>query len=273
MRSRIAVALSVIFMLANGRVDAAFEYPVGSVRQFAMSGCVNLFQSSSLDAYANPAFQPGFKASADLSWSRLYNMPDFELASGAGSWGYRALGVTAGVTQLGGADYYSEHSYLLAGSLALHHGLRAGVSINYMRIAYGGGYRSLTSTAFNLGTRWEVGSKVAIGLAVRNVNRPRYGSATNRLPLIGEGGISYIFSEKFSCHVLQRFEEHVRGRFALGQEIDLHRRLALRFGIATEPTEISGGFSIGVGRLTIDYGFRDNVYLGGTHRFGLRYAR
>jgi hypothetical protein len=112
-----------------------------------------------------------------------------------------------------------------------------------------------------------------VGGAARNINRPQYQSGSQSLPLIGEISVSYVFSEAFSFLLTQHLEERVRDRFFVGQEVNIAKEFTLHLGLATEPTEISGGFSLGVGSLMFDYGFRDNVYLGGTHRFGLRYIR
>jgi hypothetical protein len=254
-------------------VLAAFEYPVGSVRSISLAGCVDLRACSPLDVYLNPACQSAGRIGVDLSLSRLYNLPDFDLASGAATVSHKALSLTGASTQLSGADYYWERSYLLAGSLGLPHRLRAGAAINHLRIQYGEGYRGLHLTSLSFGCTWDVSSTVALAAALRNLNRPHYESNPEQLPIIGDVSLSYCFTKDYSLHILQHFEENVRDRFAIAQQISVCKELALSFGIATEPTELSGGFSLGFGGFKFDYGFRDNVYLGGTHRFGLRYAR
>jgi hypothetical protein len=162
---------------------------------------------------------------------------------------------------------------LLAASVGLPYCLRVGASANYLRVEYTGGYNSLGMTALNLGVGWHKYEAVAVGAVARNVNRPHYKSSSQSLPLVGEISVSYVFSDAFSFFLTQHLEEKVRDRFFIGQEVNVAKEFSLHFGLATEPTEISGGFSLGVGSLMFDYGFRDNVYLGGTHRFGLRYTR
>jgi hypothetical protein len=237
-----------------------------------MAGCVDLRSGSPLDIYQNPACRPAGKIGIDLSMSRLYNLPDFDLASGAVTASHKLLTLTVASTQLSGAGYYGEHSYLLAGSLGLPHRLRAGVAINHLRIQYGEGYRGLHLTSLSFGCTWDVSGSVSVAAAWRNLNRPHYESSPQQLPISGDVSLSYGFTKDFSFHVLQHFEEKVRDRFAVAQQISVCKELTLSLGIATEPTELSGGFSLGFGAFKIDYGFRDNVYLGGTHRFGLRYA-
>lgn len=273
MQNRSILLLLLVLLIGTESASGAFEYPSGSVTSFAKAGCVNLHRPSSLDLYINPALNIAGKIDFDLSLSRLYNLSDFQLVSGAASLDRRTFSLTVGSTQLSGSDYYWERSYLLAGSVGLPYHLRVGASANYLRVEYAGGYSSLDLTALNLGVAWYARESVALGVVARNVNRPQYPSGSQSLPFIGEISVSYIFSDAFSFFLTQHLEEKVRDRFFIGQEVSVSKEFSLHLGLATEPTEISGGFSLGVGGLIFDYGFRDNVYLGGTHRFGLRYIR
>jgi hypothetical protein len=272
MQNRSIIILTVILLIGAKSAFGAFEYPSGSVQSFAKAGCVNLRKPSSLDLYTNPALRTLGKLGVDLSLSRLYNMSDFQLVSGAASVDRKTFSLTVGSTQLTGSDYYWERSYLLAGSVGLPYRFRVGASANYLRIEYAEGYSSLGLTALNLGAVWYAREVVAVAGVVRNVNRPHYKSGSQSLPLAGEISVSYVFSDAFSFFLTQHLEEKVRDRFFIAQEVNITKEFSLHLGIATEPTEISGGFSLGVGSLMFDYGFRDNVYLGGTHRFGLRYT-
>jgi hypothetical protein len=273
MQNRPIFIVLLVLLIGTESASGAFEYPSGSVQSFAKAGCVNLHKSSPLDLYINPALNIEGKIGVDLSLSRLYNMSDFQLVSGAASLHRKTFSLTVGSTQLTGSDYYWERSYLLAASVGLPYHLRVGASANYLRVEYAGGYSSLGLTALNLGVAWYARESVAVGVVARNVNRPHYKSGSQSLPLIGEISVSYVFSETFAFHLTQHLEEKVRDRFFIGQEVNITKEFSLHLGLATEPTEISGGFSLGVGGLIFDYGFRDNVYLGGTHRFGLRYTR
>ncbi|GEM_PF-2870656 len=272
MRSK-SMVIALLFALTGAQaVHGAFEHPIGSVLSFARAGSVNLYRSSPLDLYVNPAVRVDRKISADLSWSRLYNMSDFQLASGAASVNHRGLSVGIGTTQLAGAEYYWERSYLLAGSMALPYHLGVGASVNRLCVEYGEGYSGLSMTALNIGLVCHLRETLIVGLAARNINQPHYESGSQSLPLIGEFSVSYVFSDAFSFHLTHHLEEKVRDRFVFGQDINVTKELSLCLGIATDPTEFGGGFSLAIRSLTFDYGFRDNVYLGGTHRLGLRYV-
>jgi hypothetical protein len=272
MKNRSIFIWLLVLLIEVKSASGAFEYPTGSVQSFAKAGCVNLLKPSSLDLYTNPALKISGKIGVDLSLSRLYNLSDFQLASGAASINRNSFSLTIGTTQLTGSDYYWERSYLIAGSINLPYRLRIGASANYLRTEYAGGYRTHSLLALTLGVVY-LRDGFAVGAVGRSINRPRYRSGSQALPLIGEFAISYVFSDAFSFFLTHHLEEKVRDRFFIGQEVKVTRELVLHLGIATEPTEIGGGFSLGVGGLMFDYGFRDNVYLGGTHRFGLRYIR
>jgi hypothetical protein len=94
----------VILLIESGSAFGAFEYPSGSVPSFAKAGCVNLHKPSSLDLYINPALRISGKIGVDLSLSRLYNMSDFQLASGAATIDRKTFSLTVGSTQLTGSD-------------------------------------------------------------------------------------------------------------------------------------------------------------------------
>jgi hypothetical protein len=151
MQNRLILILLLVLLTRGELAFGVFEYPSGSVTTFAKGGCVNLHKPSSLDLYANPAFKIPGKIGVDLSLSRLYNMSDFQLVSGAASIDRRTVSLTVGSTQLTGSDYYWERSYLLAGSVGLPYRFRVGASANYLRVEYAEGYSSLGLTALNLG--------------------------------------------------------------------------------------------------------------------------
>lgn len=270
-KSRLLLVASVL--LAASRVHAAFEYPVGSVPSYAKAGTVNLQHPSALDLYLNPALACGGKTGVDLYLSRLYNLEDFQLVSGAALLDRGRFSIGGGVTQLSGSDYYWERSYLIAAAVSLLCRLRAGLSVNHLRLEYADGYDGISLTSLSLGAFWTAQEKLAFGAVARNLNRPHYGSGSQSLPLTGELAVSYVFSGAFSFHLTQHLEEKVRDRVFIGQQMNLTKELTLYLGLATEPTEVGGGFSLGIGGFMFDYGFRDNVYLGGTHRFGLRFVR
>ena len=272
MQNKSVLILLLYMLIAAESAFGAFEYPTGSVQSFAKAGCINLHKPSSLDTYINPAVKISGKLGVDLSLSRLYNLSDFQLASGAASLNRKTFSLTVGTTQLTGSDYYWERSYLLAGSISLPYRLRLGAAANYLRVEYADGYSTISMTTMNLGVVY-LHDGFAVGTVTRNINRPRYRSGSQSLPINGDIAVSYTFSDDFSFHLTHHLEEHVRDRFFIAQEANVCNEISLHLGLATEPTEISGGFSLTVRSLTFDYGFRDNVYLGGTHRFGLRYTR
>jgi hypothetical protein len=262
-----------IAVLLSSTLSAAFEYPVGSVNSFALAGNLNLRESSPLDLYLNPALRFLQQVGVDLSLSRLYNMPDFDLASGAAVWNYRRFTLGVGSTQLTGSDYYWERSYLLSASTSLYRNTRVGVSANYLRVEFSEGYRSLDLLSFNVGGLWDIRDNLSVAASLHNLNRPRFAGQSKPLSLAGSICAAYVFSPDFTIVASERFAESLHNRFSLGQQINLLHDFSLRFGIASDPTEFGGGFSLRIRGLFFDYGFRDNVYLGGTHRFGLRYLK
>jgi hypothetical protein len=176
MQNRLILVLLFGLLIGTESASAAFEYPSSSVPAFAKAGCVNFHRPSSLDLYSNPALRTGGKIGVDLSLSRLYNLSDFQLVSGAASIDRKTFSLTVGSTQLTGSDYYWERSYLLAGSVGLLYRLRVGASANYMRVEY----RRL-SPRFDGAEPWRRVvplKRSGSGAVAHNVNRPHYKSGS-----------------------------------------------------------------------------------------------
>ena len=70
----------------------------------------------------------------------------------------------------------------------------------------------------------------------------------------------------YACEdISNQYSERVR----IGQRLQLVEQLDLLIGLSTNPTELSGGVIIDFLGFEVEYGYRDNVYLGGTHRVGM----
>ncbi len=253
-------------------VEAAFEYRAGSVSSFAMAGAVDLHQAMPLDCYQHPALQPDGKLLVELSLARLYNIPDFTHASGLVLRNYRAVTIGLGSTQLTGSDFYWERSYLGFVSVGFRQRWRVGMSIDYQRIQFSGGYDDLDLVSLSLGLLATISRRLRVAATVRNINQPRYSPQSESTPRTGEVSLSHHLSRNIGLFLTYHVEEKMPDRLSFGQKLTILPEFSLRFGLRTEPVDLSGGFSLQIGRFFFDYGFTNNVYLGGTHKLGMRFA-
>ncbi len=253
--------------------DAVAELPRGSISSFALGGTPNLMSAGSLDMAINPALASCSTYAVEVLASRLHEMSDFDVAAGAAQYNYRSLSVGITVNQLVGLDYYAERNLLLAASVSPHRIWRLGVGIESRQIEFGEGYGAVSTVAASCGVMFRFSERTAIALSALNVNRPRFGSDDEPLPLAGQIAATYIANSTLTIVFAHQIEERFPDRFCLGQQITIVNDFDLLLGLSTEPFEISGGLSLKLRGFNFEYAYRNNVYLGGTHRVGLRFSR
>lgn len=142
------------------------------------------------------------------------------------------------------------------------------------------GGTSRSAFALDLGVMAQVRGPIKAGLAVRNLNQPDVGLATEDLVEREiQGGLVYENQKRafrVTGDVLYRENGFSDGRKALpsiGFEKSLHNRKVL-FRVGANPLEYAGGFGLRFGRVGFDYALilRKHLLEGnaGTHSFGVR---
>jgi len=253
--------------------DALAELPRGSVSSFALGSTPNLLQPSPMDISLNPALASCSTYAVEVLASRLQDMSDFDVAAGAATYSYRRWSISLVVNQLIGLDYYAERNLLLAASFSPHRIWRLGVGIEHRRLEFGEGYGAVSTFAASCGLAIRLTERAAIALSGLNVNRPKFDSDEEPLPLAGQISVTYIANSTLTIVLAHQIEERYLDRFCIGQQITIVKNFDLLIGLTTEPFEISGGFSLKLRGFNFEYAYRNNVYLGGTHRVGLRHSR
>ncbi len=253
--------------------DASAELPRGSISSFALGGTPNLMSPGPLDLAINPALTRCSTYAVEVQASRLHEMSDFDVAAGAAQYNYRNLSLGLAVNQLVGLDYYAERNLLLAASIAPHRIWRLGIGIEHRRIEFGEGYGTVSTVAASCGLAIRLTERAAIALSGLNVNRPKFDSDDEPLPFAGQISATYIATSTLTIEFAHQIEERYPDRFCIGQQITIVKDFDLLLGLTTEPFEISGGFGLKLRGFNFEYAYRNNVYLGGTHRLGLRYSR
>jgi len=271
-RASCALVLFLILAINVPQLRAAFEYEHGSLRAFALGGAVNSFSGTALDLLTNPAIPVGHSVSAEGWLSRLYNLHDFELGAGAVAATHKRITVGIAETQLTGSDYYWENELSGVVAFGLKQNLRLGIRLDRRELEYAFGYGRFSLHALSAGLWWQPRNRVSIGVALASVNSPRFTEAEEPLPLTGRFDIGFTVSERVRVYTTQEFEDELADRLKFGQELQLSNELDLLIGVSTNPTELSGGGGIDFLGFTVEYGYRDNVYLGGTHRVGMTWC-
>jgi hypothetical protein len=263
--------LTIGIVLAAGQ-GAFAQLPRTSVTTFALGGAVSLNAPAPLDIYFNPALAGSRRITVEFSAARLFDLSDFDLGAGALAFRWRQVTLGAALTNLIGADYYSERSVLLAASFAPFSRLRLGAGVEQRHTAFGEGYPDASLYSLSLGVVAALRENLSLSAAVWDANRPRFCDSDPKPPLRTEIAASYS-TELVSLALAHHLDSRLPDRFSVGQAFNLTGDFALLVGIESEPLELSGGFSLKLRGFNFEYGYRNNVYLGGTHRVGLRYSR
>ena len=272
-RSKILLVIVGLVLTVATTPNVFAELPRGSISSFALGGTPNLISAGPLDMAINPALASCSTYAVEVLASRLYEMSDFDVAAGAAQYSYRNLSLGLAVNQLVGLDYYAERNLLLAASIAPHRAWRLGVGIEHRRLEFGEGYGTVSIVAASCGLMVRLNEKAAIAVSGLNINRPEFDSDDEPLPLAGQIAATYIANSTLTIVFAHQIEERYPDRFCIGQQVTIVKDVDILIGLTTEPFEISGGLSIKLRGFNFEYAYRNNVYLGGTHRVGLRFSR
>jgi hypothetical protein len=268
---RLISTLLLLLVVWGAGLEGAFDNRIRSVNSWAAAGAVDLFDISVLDVYRHPALAVPCRLQVDLSLTRLYNLPDFTQAGGVVAANCGRLTMAVGSSQLTGSDFYWERSYLTALSVGVHKSWRVGLAASYRLVQFADGYRRLDLVSPALGMMLELDTDTRLAVSVANLNRPRFFAGSQPSPLSSELSLAYRFSSRVRVLVHYLIDEKVPDRLSLAQRLVCAEELSIGFGVRTDPLEVSGGLSLRVAKFSFDYAYTDNVYLGGTHRIGLRY--
>lgn len=263
--------LAIVVILTIG--ESAFaQLPSTSVTTLALGGALRLDSPALLDCHHNPALVDSNHYRLEFTASRLFEMSDFDIGAGAISYSYRRINITAAMASLLGADYYSERSLLIALSISPVRRFRFGAGLEQRHLDFGEGYAGASLYAFSLGSVLALRDNLHVAAAALDLNRPRYCETDPKSPLRIEFAATYTAS-LISIVLAHHLDSQLPDRFSLGQVYKITGDFELLLGIESEPLELSGGFSFKLRGFNFEYGYRNNVYLGGTHRVGLRYSR
>ena len=261
----------LILLLAFAGIASA-EIPRGSTVAFALGGIPNLAAPSPLDIGFNPALSCSSQYFVETNAARLFEMSDFDIASGGAAYRAHRVTLSLAAAQIVGLDYYSERSINFAASVAAVPILRLGIALEQQRLEFSEGYPGASTYCLAAGVMFAPSARTRLAISAASINRPRFVDADDPLPLRFEVAGSFRANPAFCVLVAHHLDERMPDRFSIAELTSISREFDLILGLKTEPVEISGGFSLKLRGFSLDYAYCNNVYLGGTHRVGLRYS-
>ena len=296
---RIAAAFVACALAFCGTADAAFQNPIQSPESAALGGASLTASHDSSSLFVNPAQLAGMRQ------SDFYFMYDQMYAGleGVGSIGQGFLSgglptrfgtFAIGMGMFRAAGLMEERTLSLAYGKTLservdfgvvakqlyHNYLINGDALAQQDPIFANGH-SNSGFAFDLGVVGHVTPRFNLGLAIRNINRPDVGLATeDRVPREIQGGASYEFPKRhirLTGDLTYRDNDAGQLRDHLTPAIGIEKSLEndkFVFRLGATPESFSAGFGLRWGNIGLDYALvlNRNLIEGnmGTHQLGLR---
>jgi long-subunit fatty acid transport protein len=157
----------------------------------------------------------------------------------------------------------------------IHSSLSIGGTANVYSLSFAsaGSYDlgSERTYGFDVGILGNLRDRTRIGFFLKNINEPSLGKVNREaLPQWLTAGISY---RPYYGVVTELDVRSVRGEdveMHMGMQFAVTDFLDIRFGFQTEPSSLTGGFTVGVARANLDYAYSSHSVLPGTHHVALR---
>jgi len=187
--------------------------------------------------------------------------------------GYRGFGV-----EYEGVDLMNESTLSLAYAAPLlkdiHTALYIGGTVNVYSLEFGDAgdqdLGSQTTVGLDLGLLGVLRDRTRIGLFLHNINEPSVGrNISEPLPQWVSAGISY---KPYFGVVTELDVRSVRGKdveIHMGMQFDVTDYFGMRFGFQTKPNSLTGGLSVGVAPVEVDYSYSSHPVLPGTHHVAI----
>ncbi len=247
---------------------AAFEEVQTDARSYAMGGAWAALDRA---GQANPAAIPAPEGSnASAGFALPFGMQDLATVSSACGTGRGRYGLGLGLSTLGNR-LYRESSFRAAMSWRVHDRLSCGAAVEGYHLAIEG-YGSSLAPGVDLGIQGRPVEGLTLGLAARNVNRPRIADPQEDLAQDLSAGLAYAPAERATTALQIQAQRGWPAQLRAGQEFQILKGIAVRAGYSTGPASVSGGVGLEIGRYSFGYAVRSHPELGLSHCLTLALA-
>lgn len=185
--------------------------------------------------------------------------------------------VPGGVMALSGSYYgdasYSEQRYNVAFSKKLLNGFWSGITLDYCRLAQGGGYGSAGAFTFSVGLLTRLNEQIYLGTYIFNPLKSKAGGqVAAEIPAIMRLGMAYVFSPELRAVAEVEKVSNQKAGLSVGAEYLAFHVLYLRAGVNTYPGSWSFGMGLLWNRLRLDLATEMHPTLGLCPQAGIFYV-
>lgn len=258
--------------LAASAALGAFEEAQTDARSLAMGGAWAALADGASPDQPNPAslsWGDGWGASAGFALP--FGMADLATVTSSvrAVRGRLGLGLALGSM---GSQLYRESTFRSSAAWRVHRQLSAGLSLGGYQLS-AQNYGSALSAGVDAGVLGKPLPQLTLGLAARNLNRPKIGDPPQDLSQELSAGLAYAPSDGILTVMQLQAQKGWPVQWRLGQEFLFWRGLAVRGGYSGKPASVSAGVGLEWAGYAFGYAVRTHPELGLSHCLSLSLCR
>lgn len=272
-RSHPSLNAFILLLLAGLPVQAAFEEKPLTARTAGMGETGAALAGDVSAAAFNPA---GLRFSEEkeitTGSARLFNLPELTLRQVAVKWPTARRGSWGLMACQFGSGLYQEQDIAIAQGFSLSSATAMGISIHRydLRVER---YGVKSGFGLDVGILSRVHPRSDIGASVQNLNGGGFFDSAEGPAQILRAGVA-VHPARNALTLIDMVKSGPgRLSWRAGQEIRLARPLAFRFGVETEPSRLSLGMGLFLGRIKLDYAILTHADLPDQHHVTLSLSR
>lgn len=263
-------SLIIIFMTLTS-AHAAFDYPAISAHSAGLANS-NLASTRTPDAFLiNPALSVNVRSFyAGLNYFQLFNLSELAYSSGQAAFSFGGFAFGAGIQTFGGILYRENKITFSSARHFINKKLAVGLSVNIYNISVQN-YNSINAFGLDLGFRLALSENWHMAGVVENINQPKLNGYAEELPNRAQFGFEYRVTDQLYSNVSIQKDGWFDPVVLVGVEYGLTNMLGIISGFSSAANLPSGGISLNIHNIHIDYSVQHHFELGPTHFIGIAY--
>lgn len=263
----------ILLLFCLTPVYGGFEQSYGGARPRSLGDAYVALGSDPWAMFYNPA---GLTLLSHPEASFYYSPQPFGLRELTSAAAVIAIPFSVGVIGAGGRMYgfalYKE-TVMNVSFATTFSGIGMGVALSHYSVSIER-YGSNSTLGVDVGLLVQVNPQIYAGMRIRNINGPKIGSSTEKLPQSFSTGVSYMPLQSLAMTVEYQKDLSFDASSKFGIEYWIVDVLAVRIGITDVPSEYHGGVGIRYNAFSLDYALSSHQDLGWTHEisFSVRWG-